>query len=324
MSLCTRILALSLAAGAFSLANASGAGPTPAVSAAELSNITPLAHVETRGTGPVHIVLIPEIGFDWRVFDAFMTRNADRYTMYAVTLPGFGGSPPPAVDGTWENEGWLKNSEAAVLQFIKEKQLQKPYIAGHVLGGHIAMRLAIHHPDLLAGVISIDGAPALSLGDPNKPEGVTREDRLGIARDYLEPQFQKTDIREMRTNAMASMVTDKARAAELLDNCKDVPSETLVRYTLESVASDMLPEMKSLKTPVLIVAAIPDDAAIPDPAALEVMRDGWRALVKNAPAAKLVFFENTRRFVMDDAPKELDAAFAAFIDNKEVAGKPRS
>lgn len=297
----------------------------PAISAAELSNVTPLAHVETRGTGPVHIILIPGVGFDWTVFESFMDRNKERYTMHAVTLPGFGGSTPPAAaeGSTWEDGAWLQNAEKAVLQFVEQKQPDKPVIAGHALGGHIAIRLAAHYPERFRSAIAIDGFPALAMDDPDKPS-ISQEDRVKLIKDFIEPQFAKDDFATMQGKMLPSMVTDASRAEALGRIAGKVPSPTLVRYTLEGAASDMTPALKDLKIPLLVIAAIPDDAVVPDPLVFEGMRTRTIAMMKGAPNASLVFFENTRHFVTEDAPKELDAAFAAFVDGKDVQGKPRT
>src|SRR5688500_2392184 len=47
---------------------------------------SPVPHVEVRGKGPIQMVLIPGLLSDWTVFESFMERNGERYTMYAVTL----------------------------------------------------------------------------------------------------------------------------------------------------------------------------------------------------------------------------------------------
>ena len=74
--------------------------------------ITPVAHVETIGSGPIHVVLIPSLGCDWSVWSGFMARNSKRFTMHAVTLPPeqadaiaieylqrlFGRSPPAGAE----------------------------------------------------------------------------------------------------------------------------------------------------------------------------------------------------------------------------------
>ena len=304
---------------------ATASDQSPVVSANDLPRFTPLAHVETRGSGAVHIILIPGVGFDWTIFESFMERNKDLYTMHAVTLPGFGGSNPPAVpaDSTWEDGAWLDNAEKAILALVAENNLEKPMVAGHALGGHIAIRLAVHHPEKFRSALAIDGYPALAMDDPDKPS-ISHEDRLAIIKDYIEPQFTKTDLAEMQVKLMPSMVTDSSRAEAFGKIAGSVPTPTLVRYTLEGAASDMTGELKDLKIPLLVISAIPDDAVVPDPAVFEGMRQRSIGLVKAASNTTLIFFENSRHFVTEDAPKELDAAFAAFIAGKEVPGKPRT
>src|SRR5262245_60814298 len=52
-----------------------------------------LGAVVERGRGPIDMVLVSGSGMGASVFEGFMRRNADRYHMLAVTLPGFEGTP---------------------------------------------------------------------------------------------------------------------------------------------------------------------------------------------------------------------------------------
>ena len=101
----------------------------------------PITLVTTKGTGPINLVLIPGLACDASVWDEFMTRNADKYTMYAVTLPGFGGSDPPAKAPQGIYGTWLENAVTAVHRVIQEKKIANPVIMGHSMGGHLALRL---------------------------------------------------------------------------------------------------------------------------------------------------------------------------------------
>ena len=81
---------------------------TPALAAHE-----GLAHVETRGEGDTHLLLVPGLLCDWTVWESFMERNAERYTMHAVTLPGFGGTePPPEPEATRARPGSIPPSKS--------------------------------------------------------------------------------------------------------------------------------------------------------------------------------------------------------------------
>ncbi len=294
--------------------------------AAPAKDFTPLAHVETRGSGPEHLILIPGLGADWTTFESFMTRNGERYTMHAVTLPGFGGSePPPLREGSsYEDGAWLANAEKAVLALVKEKQLQKPTLVGHWLGGHVAIRLIANNPGVFARAVSIDGYPALAMSTPDHGGEATREDRLEIVREFIAPSMEREDLSKQLKAHLRGMVTNPERAEALGSMVGSTPNTTLTRYALEMSASDTMPKLKTLTTPLLIIAAIPDDAVVPSEEMREGMRDRWRELLKGVPNTTLVFFESTRLFVTEDAPADLDAAVASFAAGKTVAGRARS
>lgn len=305
-------------------ANAEPASPLGARALAR--GFTPLAHIETRGSGPEHMILIPGLGTDWTTFESFMARNAERYTMHAVTLPGFGGSePPPLREGsTYEDGAWLANAEKAVLALVNEKKLDKPTLVGHWLGGHVAIRLIANNPGVFKRAVSIDGYPALAMSEPDHGGEVTREDRLEIVREFIAPSMERAELNNQLKAHLRGMVTSPERAEALGAMVGGTPNATLTRYALEMSASDTMPQLKTLATPLLIIAAIPDDAVVPDEAMREGMRDRWRDLLKGVPNTTLVFFENTRLFVTEDAPTDLDAAVAGFVAGKPVAGRARS
>lgn len=85
---------------------------------------TPLGQpgpVEKRGRGPVPLILIADLRTDWTVFQSFMERNAERYTLYAVTLPGYGGTPAPPRPATLDltTTPWWDGAKQGVLGLIE-------------------------------------------------------------------------------------------------------------------------------------------------------------------------------------------------------------
>lgn len=280
----------------------------------------PLAHVEVAGTGPVPVVLIPGLMCDWTVWQSFMTRNAAAYTMYAVTLPGFGKSDaPPLVKGTNPSSTvWLDNAERAVLALIADKKLDKPLLIGHSMGGHIAIRLAGKHSDKIRGAVAVDGFPAFPIG----PTDLTLKDRAAaIDGQYAAGMDAVTDEAwaAQVKSGLKAWVKSEDRSKQLGESCSLVPRTTAMRYFLELLASDARADLTNAACPVLLVAAIPDPGAGNGPTGQ--LRAAWEAQSTLAPKGSLVFFEDTRHFVMDDAPAELDAAVAAFAAGKPVEGK---
>ncbi|HKE04824.1 MAG TPA: hypothetical protein VKE91_12250, partial [Blastocatellia bacterium] len=109
------------------LVNDSGAKPP--------GGSTPLGNlgaVEKRGRGPIPMILIADIRTDWSLYRSFMDRNAERYTMYAVTLPGYGGTPAPPRPETLDlkTTPWWDGAEKGVISLIEKNSLNKPVVVG--------------------------------------------------------------------------------------------------------------------------------------------------------------------------------------------------
>lgn len=313
---CTAAVAVSVPA----LARAGGTSGQPAAAAPSDGGVSaPLPHVEVLGSGPVPMVLVPGLSFDWTVFKAFAERNGEAYTMYAVTLPGFGGSePPPAVEGRYGEAPWLENAERAIVGLIRERKLDRPVLVGHSMGAHLVLRIAAEHPELTRGVVAIDGLPAFPLGAASVPA----EQRKQVVETQLAPRVAQATDEQFLTqwkSSVTMMVKDEARASALADMAGSVPKNTIARYYLELLASDVTEQLKSSETPKLVIAAIsgnPMDRSTP-----EQQRVRIADALAGIPKMQIAFFEDTRHFVMDDAPAELDRAIAQFVKGEPVEGK---
>ncbi|HEY7183940.1 MAG TPA: hypothetical protein VIC84_21085, partial [Blastocatellia bacterium] len=160
------------------LVNDSGA-KTPAGS-------TPLGNlgaVEKRGRGPIPMILIADVRTDWSLYRKFMDRNADRYTMYAVTLPGYGGAPAPPRPETFDLKStpWWDGAEKGVINLIEKNRLTKPVVVGTAASSYLATRLAVNHPDKIRAAVVISGnvyAAFRSLANPDYP--ATPEERPDV------------------------------------------------------------------------------------------------------------------------------------------------
>lgn len=296
--------------------------PSPAAQpekSAAAAPVTPFSHVEKRGTGPIQMILMPGLLCDWTVYDAFMTRNADKYTMYAVTLPGFGESdPPPLAKGTLTSQTvWLDNAQAATLKLIADKKLDKPVFVGHSMGGFIAARLAARHGDTFRSLVAIDGYPAFPL---SLDIALSLEQRQSRVEDAFKKSFdaltEQAWSAQMKAN-ISAWITNPQRAKQIGEMTGKVPKSTGTRYMLELLASDVTPEFALSKAPFLFVGAISDGTSAAD--SEKVIANVHREFAP-CKTATAVVYRNTRHFVMDDAPELLDQAIAAFIAGKPVDG----
>ena len=80
-----------------------------------------LGAVVERGNGPLDMVLISGFGVGASAFEGFMQRNAARYHMLAITLPGFEGTqapPMPPAGTSYGAQSWTRAAVEGVVRQI--------------------------------------------------------------------------------------------------------------------------------------------------------------------------------------------------------------
>lgn len=228
-----------------------------------------LGHVEKRGRGAMAMILLPGASFGGSVWDGFMERNADRYTMYAITPAGYGGTPPPPMPEEVENftdPVWTNALLDGVVDLVKREGLDRPIVVGHhLMGDHYALRLGLEHPDLFRGVVVVSGAPTRIMvpqqSNPSTPEAAhaalmtpVEAQRAAVEEQWI--PFFRTVTRERwlqgtyKGNAFA---LDADRGKALYEEQIATPIPTQLRYFMEYLMTNIAPRLSSLKIPLLVV-----------------------------------------------------------------------
>ena len=113
------------------------------------------------GTGPA-VVLVHGGASDRRDWLDTLPALADRFTLYAPDLVGFGESER-------RDAGYYLTEFITFLeQFIETLGLEKPSLVGHSFGGRLALGVAIERPDLVDRLVLVDAA------------GLGKTSRLGL------------------------------------------------------------------------------------------------------------------------------------------------
>ena len=305
---------------------------------------TPLGNlgaVEKRGRGPIPMILIADIRTDWSIYRSFMDRNAERYTMYAVTLPGYGGAPAPPRPETLDlkTTPWWDGAEKGVISLIEKNRLNKPVVVGMATSSFLATRLAVNYPDRVRAAVVIDGnvyAAFRSLANPDYP--ATLEERpdvlmkqpgaIGMISEFLPALMPSRESAEARIKALPPAqltqffagVRDIERARALAIDAAALSDPRAYRYNVELFASDLTVALKNLKVPLLAIPAIHDDNS---PGQGGPAPSQWYEAKMKYPAIPLtvVPFENTRTYVTEEAPQELDRAIESFLAGKPAEGR---
>jgi pimeloyl-ACP methyl ester carboxylesterase len=137
--------------------------------------------VERHGQRGRPLILIPGLGSGPWAWQDTVREYSGQYTLYVVTLPGFDGRPAVAGAG-------FEAARNALQQLIATRKLDKPVLIGHSMGGALALAVASQSPDLVGGVVALDGLPVFP-----GTEGMAR--MAGMARSMFamgQQQYMRT------------------------------------------------------------------------------------------------------------------------------------
>ncbi|MCB9838053.1 MAG: alpha/beta hydrolase [Phycisphaeraceae bacterium] len=286
----------------------------------------PLGHVEVRGSGPVPMVLIAGPTLDWRYWEGFMDRNAEAYTMYAVTLPGMSGSRPMPTPRLWrprerkdrENPPlgtpWLDNAIDAIVDMMHEQGVENAVVMGHAMGGVLAMRLGIEHPELVSAVISLEGPVAFPMARP-----MTKKERAEQAQFMFDTNMRAIPAEqwaEQMEQWTLLSVSDPKIARFVTSVSLDTDKDVVIRYMVEHRMTDLTDEIGKLHQPLLAIFSNETLGGV-DTRKQKDFAPAWHEDVRFHDFDDISFFYNLQR------PERFDAEIAAFIKEQVADGGDR-
>ena len=117
-------------------------------------------HYLTDGEGPLVVLLhgFPQFSYEYRHLVPALARAG--YRAVAPDMRGFGKTSRPARIEDYALET-LGNDVAALVDALGES---KAHVLGHEWGAIVAAEAALSHPDKVARLILVNGAPAITLG----------------------------------------------------------------------------------------------------------------------------------------------------------------
>jgi pimeloyl-ACP methyl ester carboxylesterase len=206
-----------------------------------------------KGDGPT-LVLVHGFPFDKRIWKEQVDGLADIARVYAIDLPGFGQSAPlpmsvpPSIDSYAD----------AIAAWVREMGLERKIVlAGHSMGGYVALEFARQYADMLAGLALISTRP----GADTK---VAKENRKRLAED-VRMRGPLAVVVAMLTKLFAAGTVgrDPGLADRLRDIMMQQSNDAIIR-ALHSMAarSGRASVLRRIKVPVLVIAGN-EDAVIP-------------------------------------------------------------
>lgn len=281
-----------------------------------------LGEVRKVGTGPRSMILIAGLGFGADVFEPLMERWTGRYTMYAVTLPGMGGTagPPAPPPGTsFGEQTWTNGALSALEELLAEDDLRDVLVVGHWLTGtQLALRLAMRHPDGVAADALLAGSArwVQAAGDDPVP---SPERRVRAIDEQMAPDWFRTVTRETWDDNNF-LPGDYARHPVLgLRYWREAarpPLHVWVRYLCEFLAQDVLADVDGLTVPTYLLK--PGMEGVYHPPGNNYMvaytQRSWGDVVEELPFMEAETLPETRVVPWADEPDAVDRMVTAFFD----------
>jgi len=271
--------------------------------------------VVERGRGKTPVILLAGLGPGWRVFDSFIEANEDDYRFFAVTLAGYGGSsaPPMPEAGTSFGEAtWLSASQRALGGLVEENALERPLvIAFYSDAARIALRFAMANHDALAGILVLSASPRFPLPAGTAP---------GPAMDSFADRWFKTVTEVMWPSGMwpaNAYANDAALSEKTWWDVLQPSVPTAIRYTVETWADDLLPDLVKLRTPTIVLSPGFD----PDLMATQLgttirtrFHDGWDTAIEGGAALEHTVVPGARILLWEDRPADVLSALESLIE----------
>ena len=158
-------------------------------------------HYHVSGDGPVLLMLHgsgPGVSA-WGNFGELLPTIGSRYRIIAPDLPGYGRSHIPELDGDY-----ALTAIAAVRRVLEAEGAGRVHVLGNSLGGMIAFRMALEHPELVDRIVAMGpGGAGFPIFGPQPTEGIRRL-----------VEFTTEPTRERLVAWMHSMVGDPSFVTE--------------------------------------------------------------------------------------------------------------
>ena len=236
-------------------------------------------YVERHGQGET-IVFVHGSGLNTRMWDKQMNSLRSSMEVVLVDLPGHGKSPG---DGC----GSVEEYRDEVHGVIKRLDAGRCYLAGHSLGGAIALSLALSYRGAVAGLVLIGTGAKLKVL-PQILEGV-KEDKEHTINDIVTLAFSKKASPALKNEAFDEMMQCRA--------------EVIYKDFSACDRFNIMDSIASLTVPALIVCGTDDSLTPPKYS---------RYLNGAIRGSGLVLIEDAGHMVMREKPEEVNGAIGEF------------
>jgi non-heme chloroperoxidase len=254
---------------------------------------------EVRGdegsTPPV--VLLPGPTDSWRSYQPVLDALPSSVRAVAVSQRGHGDSDKPATAYR------VEDFAGDVPLLLDALGIARAVLVGHSGSCLVARRVAIEHPDRVAGLV-LEASPLVLLGDPGLTGFV--ESVVAGLEDPIDPVFARTLVADTSSSALPAELVD-----ELVTEVLKVPPDVWREMFAGLLRYDDLEALPRIESPTLLLWG-DGDALVP--------RDAQEELLRRLPNATLVILPGAGHTPRWEDPSRVAAEVAGFAERLPAAG----
>ena len=181
------------------------------------------------------IILLPNLGWDSHAWTQNFSTLSREYHVIAIDPLGFGLSAKPLVD--YKMDTWSD----MLAEFLRVRGIPRATFTGAVMGGALAVQMALDYPDRVEGIIV-----AASNTGPGPHEG-------GMSRIPSEPSLAGTRANLLALFHDSTLVTDAVVRARFAFRLRTNDGYTIQRHLADHRAPYTREELSRIQVPALLV-----------------------------------------------------------------------
>lgn len=206
-----------------------------------------LVSAEVIGKGSP-LILVHGMSCDASVWDEFVQNYRGRYELHLVSIKGFGNKEKI------ESPHYLSQIRDEIIAYIKNKSLKNTVLVGHSMGGFLGLWIGSVEPELLSGIISVDGIPYFPA---TQMPGITPEVAKNMA-DQMKAGMSQMSEEQAKANQemiIAGMIRNKDKHEKVVKMGINSHPEVVGQAYAEMFTTDIRPLMNNIKTPTLVLGS---------------------------------------------------------------------
>jgi len=192
------------------------------------------------------VLLFPGFACTGEIFEETVKALSINNECHVFTFAGFGAVPAIEMP-------WLPKIKDQVVAYVKAKNLNKPIIIGHSLGGTLGLWLAATDQSLFKKVIAVDALPCNGAVMMPNYDASTIVYESPYSKQML--QLDTASFRKQAQQQVGFMMLNKDKQAKVVDMMLQADRKTYVYGYIDLLKLDLRNDIAGINIPVVVLAA---------------------------------------------------------------------